>query len=70
LPAITKACRAAGLDVLDGLAHAVGMAVRDVDGDVVGAHAFGRQAVDDGEVGRLDARADRHEQPLSRMRRA
>ena len=35
-----------GLDVLDHAAHAVGVAVRDVDRDVVGAHAFGGQPVD------------------------
>ena len=35
------------LDVFDHAPHAVGVAVRDVDGDVVGPDAFGRQAVDD-----------------------
>ena len=52
LPAITKACGSLRLDVLDHALHAVGMAVGDVDGDVVGAHAVGGQAVDDGAVGR------------------
>ena len=52
----------APLDVLDGLAHAVCVAVRDVDGDVVGAHALGCQAVDGVEVCRLHPRADGDEQ--------
>jgi hypothetical protein len=62
--------RQPGLDVLDGLPHAVGMAMRDVDGDVVGADAFGGQAVDDGEVCGLTPELIDTSSPCSRMRRA
>ena len=40
----------------------LGVAVRDVDGDVVGAYAFEREMVDHLVVGRLDDGADRDEQ--------
>ena len=64
LPAIDEGLGQLAPDVLDGLAHAVRMAVRNVDGDVVGADALGRQAVDRREIRGLDAGTDRHEQAL------
>jgi hypothetical protein len=50
------------LDVLDHLAYAFGVAVRNVDRDVVGAHTLGGEAVDHLDVGPLDTRTDGHVQ--------
>ncbi len=50
------------LDVVDRAPHRVGVAVRDVDGDVVRAYALGRQPVDDGVVLGPHPGADRDEE--------
>ena len=52
LPAITNVLGSRFLMCSIVLAHAVGVAVRDVDGDVVGADAVGGQAVDHRMVAR------------------
>ncbi|MDT4855129.1 hypothetical protein FQZ97_894700 [compost metagenome] len=54
-----EAAREPRLDVADHVAHAVGVAVRDVDGDVLGHQAFGGEGVHRGAVGRLHAQRDR-----------
>lgn len=53
-----------GLQVLDHVLHAVGMAMGDVDGDVFGADFLLHKLVDGGVVGRFDAQRDRGVQAL------
>ena len=54
-----KAVGQLALDVGDHVAHAVGVAVSDVDGDVLRHQTRGGQFVDGGAVGRFHAQRDR-----------
>ena len=60
-----EAARQPILDVGNHVPHAIRMSVRHVDGDVFGHQPLGRQRIDHGAVGCLDAHRDAGIQPLA-----